>query len=190
MLEELMGSRTRSKILGLFFSHPGEEFYVREVERKIAENINSVRRELNNLMELGILLSYKKGNQRYFRINKNLPIYEELKMIFIKTDGLADELKQVLEREAGIETAFIYGSWSEGREKLHSDIDLFIIGEVDENRLISGLNDLETRLSREINYVIFGSREVRKRVRENDPFVKGVMNGQKIFLVGDPGENS
>ena len=111
-------------------------------------------------------------------------------MIFIKTDGLADELKQVLEREAGIETAFIYGSWSEGREKLHSDIDLFIIGEVDENRLISGLNDLETRLSREINYVIFGSREVRKRVRENDPFVKGVMKGQKIFLVGDPGENS
>ena len=182
-----MGSRTRSKILGLFFSHPNEEFYVREVERRIKENINSVRRELNKLMELGILLSYKKGNQRYFRINKNLPIYEELKMIFIKTDGLADELKQVLGKEAGIESAFIYGSWAEGKEKLKSDVDLFIIGEVDENRLISGLNDLEKRLSREINYVIFLSQEVQKRVRANDPFVKNVMEGSKIFLVGDPG---
>lgn len=181
-----MGSRTRSKILGLFFSHPDEEFFVREMERRIKENINSVRRELNKLMELGILLSYKKGNQMYFRINKDLPIYEELKMIFIKTDGLADELKQVLGKEKGIESAFIYGSWAEGKEKLQSDIDLFIVGEVDEHRFILGLNDLEKKLSREINYVIFDSNEIEKRMKQNDPFVKNVIEGSKIVLVGEP----
>ena len=183
-----MGSKTRSKILSLFFTHPDEEFYVREVERKIQENINSVRRELNKLTEHGVLLSYKKGNQRYFQINKRLPIYEELKMIFIKTDGVGNELKRILQKEKCIEIAFIYGSWADGTERLHSDIDLFIVGEVDEDKLIKDLNALEKRLSKEINYVIFNRDEVRKRLQKNDPFVKNVMERAKIFLVGEPSE--
>ncbi len=185
MLDELMGSRTRSKVLSLFFSHPNEEFYVREVVRKVKENFNSVRRELNKLAELGILFSNKKGNQKYFQINKDLPIYEELKMIFIKTDGLANELKNILEKEKGIEQAFIYGSWAEGKERLLSDIDLFIVGEIDENRIIKGLNELEKRLSREINYVIFESNELENRLKKEDPFIKNVIEGPKIFLVGE-----
>lgn len=183
-----MGSKTRSKILSLFFTHPNEEFYVREIERKIEENINSVRRELNKLTEHGILLSHKKGNQRYFQINKRLPIYEELKMIFIKTDGIGNELKRILTKEKAIEMAFIYGSWAEGKERLLSDIDLFIVGEVDEDKLIKDLNALEKWLSKEVNYVIFDRDEVRKRLQEKDPFVKNVMEGAKIFLVGEPSE--
>lgn len=189
MLEELMGSKTRSKILGLFFSYPDQEFYVREVVRKVKENFNSVRRELNKLEGLGLLSSYRKGNQRYFKVNKKLPIYEELKMIFIKTDGLASELKQTLVRVKGIEQAFIYGSWAEGRERLQSDIDIFIVGNIDENNINKGLNEMEKKLKREVNYVIFERNELRKRIRENDPFVKNVIEGKKIFLVGESGEN-
>lgn len=185
MLDELMGSKTRSKVLSLFFSHPNEEFYVREVVRKVNENLNSVRRELNKLTELGILHSNTKGNHKYFQINKNLPIYEELKMIFIKTDGLANELKQILAREKGIKQAFIYGSWAAGKEKLLSDIDIFIVGEIDENRVIKDLNELEQRLSREINYVIFDTNEFKNRLKKDDPFIKNVIEGPKIFLIGE-----
>ncbi len=183
-----MGSRTRSKILSLFFSHPDEEFYVREIARRVEENFNSVRRELNKLTELGILLSNRKGNQRYFQINKELPIYEELKMIFIKTDGIANELRQILEREKAIELAFIYGSWAEGKGRLLSDIDVFIVGEVDENEFISGLNTLEKKLSREINYVIFDRDDMEFRLKKKDPFVVNVTKGPKIYLVGEQNE--
>lgn len=183
-----MGSRTRSKILSLFFSHPDEEFYVREIARRIEENFNSVRRELNKLKKLGILLSRRKGNQRYFQINNKLPIYEELKMIFIKTDGIANELKQILEKDKNIELAFIYGSWAEGKERLLSDIDLFIVGKVDENGIIEGLNTLEKKLSREINYVIFSEDEVKRRLKRKDPFIKNVFESPRIFLVGEGSE--
>lgn len=188
MLEELMGSRTRGKILSLFFLHPDEEFYVREIVRKVKENHNSVRRELNKLTNLGVLLSNRKGNLRYFQINKKFPIYEELKMIYVKTDGIGNEIKNILEEQKRIEMAFIYGSWAEGKERLLSDIDLFIVGEVDEDMLIESLNTLEKKLSREINYVIFDKDELKRRLEKKDPFVKNVVKGRKIILFGEPSE--
>ena len=183
-----MGSRTRSKILSLFFSHPDEEFYVREVVRRVRENYNSVRRELNKLTSVGVLLSKRRGNLRCFQVNKKLPIYEDLKMIFIKTDGIGNELKAVLKKQKKIQLAFIYGSWAEGKEKFLSDIDVFIIGEVNEDKLIEGLNALEKRLSRNINYVIFFRDEFNRRMRNKDPFVKNVIEGKKIILIGELNE--
>ncbi len=106
-----------------------------------------------------------------------------------KTEGFVVELKQIFKGESGVKHAFIYGSWAEGKEKLNSDIDIFVVGDVDEQSLISGLNDLEKRLSREINYVIFGTNELKERQKGEDPFIKKVFVGKKIFLVGGPLED-
>jgi predicted nucleotidyltransferase len=183
-----MGSRTRSKILSLFFSYPDEEFYVREVVRKVGENYNSVRRELTKLTSVGVLLSTRRGNLRYFQVNKDLPIFDELKMIFIKTEGIGNELIEILKKQKKIHLAFLYGSWAEGKEKFLSDIDLFIVGKVDEEKLIRDLNIVEKRLSREINYVIFDRNELKRKLQKRDPFVKNVMEGKKIILAGELSE--
>jgi predicted nucleotidyltransferase len=84
--------------------------------------------------------------------------------------------------------AFIYGSWAEGKEKFLSDIDVFIVGEVNEDKLIEGLNAMEKKLSRAINYVIFDKDEFKRRMRKKDPFVKNVIEGKKIILVGELNE--
>ena len=98
MLGELIKSRSRSKILELFLSNSELEIHLREISRRIAENYNSTRRELNYLEELSLLISRKDGNQRYFKINKDHLIYPDLKNIFLKTSGMGNVIKNSLDK--------------------------------------------------------------------------------------------
>lgn len=87
-----------------------------------------------------------------------MPIYNELASIILKTEGVAKELQDSLS-EIGVEVAFIYGSFASGKAGVDSDIDIFIIGEVDEDNLIIKIREVEKKLSREINYVLFTAKE-------------------------------
>ena len=185
MLQELITSKARSKILRLFLANPDNKFYVREIVRKLNENYNSIRRELNKLEDIGILESAREANLKYFYVNKKLSIYEELQRIFFKTDGLGDVIRDRIKEIGDVKTVFIYGSFAKGEETLISDIDLFIVGELDENKLIVTIRDLEKNLSREINYVIFNSKELKARYKNNDPFIKNVLAEKKIMLIGE-----
>jgi len=164
--------------------NPGRELYVRELARITGENINAVRRELANLEEIGLLKSKRRGNSKYFVINKNMPIYNELARIILKTEGVANVVQNAL-LELGAETAFIYGSFASGTAGLESDIDLFIIGELNEEELIQTIRNVEKELSREINYVLFTAQEFENRVKSKDPFVLNVLKESKIMLIGD-----
>ena len=188
MLEHLITSRTRSKILELFLSEPGLEIHLREIARRIEENINSARRELNHLEEVSILTSRKDGNQRYFKINKANLIYPDLKNIYLKTAGVGNAIRNSLVEIGDIQYCFIYGSYARHTEKPDSDLDIFIVGEVDENKLIPVINSLETKLNREINYILYTLEEYRKRVERRDKFVMNVLEGEKIMLFGDENE--
>lgn len=84
MLSKLFTSKTRSKIITLFMLNPGEELYVREITKKINENINSVRRELSNLEDIGLLTSRKAGNLKYFRVDNEFYLYNELYNMVMK----------------------------------------------------------------------------------------------------------
>jgi len=184
MLQKLFTSKTRVKLLTLFMMNPGREMYIREIARSTKENINAVRRELANLEEIGLLKSERKGNSKYYVANKKMPIYNELASIILKTEGVAKELKDSL-IEIGVETAFIYGSFASGEATVNSDIDIFIIGEINENKLIIKIKEVEKRLSREINYVLFTVKEFEKRVKSKDPFVLNVLKEPKAMLIGD-----
>lgn len=185
MLQRLLKSKTRVKLLTLFLMNPEREMYIRETVRITNENINAIRRELSNLEEIGLLKSRRRGNTKSYTVNKNMPIYNELTNIILKTEGVAKLLQENLSELGKVKNAFIYGSFASKKAGLNSDIDLFIIGKVDENQLIMLIKKVEKKLSREINYVLFGPNELKERIKNKDPFVSNVLKEPKIMLIGN-----
>ena len=188
MLEQIVTSKTRVKLLTLFLLNPDTEMYVREISRRIEENINAVRRELANLEDIGLLGSYFKGNLKYFVVNKQMPIYEELKSIILKTEGVSKVLRDDLQKLSSIDRAYIYGSFASGKADGTSDIDVMIVGDVDEDSLIIDIKQLEDFLMREVNYTLYTPEEYTKRLQNKDSFITNVLREQRIPLIGDANE--
>ena len=182
--EKIFGSRIRAKILGWLFTHPKESFFVRQMASILKEDPTNVSREMANLEELGILRSKRNGNLKNFQVNRECPFFEELKGLILKTTGVAGRIRAALDRLAGIEYAFIYGSYAKGEEKAESDVDLLILGDVDMDRLDSNLVKLEKMLGREINYVLYNMDEFKAKKKANDGFLRDVLKGKKIMVVG------
>ena len=111
MLEAIVSSQTRVKLLTLFLLNPGREYYVREIERMTEENINAVRRELSNLESFGLITGQKKGNQQYYTVNQDFFLYEDLQKIVLKTEGVARIIKEKLGDTKDINCMFIYAGW-------------------------------------------------------------------------------
>ncbi|AXV39081.1 nucleotidyltransferase domain-containing protein [Methanobacterium sp. BAmetb5] len=185
MLSKLFTSKTRSKIITLFMLNPGEELYVREITKKINKNINSVRRELSNLENIGLLTSRKAGNLKYFKVDNEFYLYHELYSMVMKTEGVAQLLKENVKKWGQIKLAFIYGSYATKEAGPGSDIDVFMVGDIDEDALITEFNTLERKLSREINYIILSNEEYHEKIHNNDPFIKEILHEPKIIILGE-----
>ncbi len=185
MLEKLFTSKTRVKLLTLFLLNPETDMYFREIVRMTNENNNAVRRELRNLEEMGLLSSMKKGNLKYYTVNKKMPIFTELTNIILKTEAVGKMLIESMRTIGEIRAAFVYGSFARGSASGKSDIDLFIIGRVNEDELIRNIEKLEMQISREINYVLFTDEEVKERIKNRDPFIRNVLKEKKVVLIGD-----
>lgn len=184
IINRLFSSKLRIKLLDVFLSLPDARFYIRELERKIKEEAKNVSRELKNLEALGLLLSEKQGNLKYYSVNENFFLYPELKAIIFKTTGVQGLLKEAVERLKGIETAFIYGTYATGKESESSDVDIMIIGKPDLTELNEIISDLEEKLNREINYMCFDQEEFKERRKAGDAFINDVLSGEKIMLKG------
>jgi len=178
-------SKLRSRILRLYFSHPEKEYYLRELERLFKKPVAYVRRELLNLERAGLFISQFKGKERYFRLNKKYPLYQEIKKIVFKTVGVEGSLKKILKNIKNIKVAFIFGSYAKGTEDYLSDIDLMLIGAPDEDKLISPIRKLEEGIDREIYYHIYSPSDLKKKINQKDSFIENVLIGPKIFLIGD-----
>lgn len=187
---DLTKSKLRARILLLFFSHPEKEYYLRELERLLKKPVAYVRRELVNLEKMGLFVSEAKGKERYFRLNLKYPLYEEVKKIVDKTVGAEGSLKALLEKNRDIHLAFIFGSYAEKKEDPLSDIDLMIVGDPNEDKLLDEINKLENVLSREINYHIYSLVDWKKKIKKKNFFIKNILNRPKIFLIGDKDELS
>jgi len=183
VLERLIPSKTRVKLLTLFLLNPEREIYLREAQRMTGENLNAVRRELTNLEEIGLLTSTRRGNARYYVVNRDFPIYNELTAIILKTEGVAKVVREHLAGVGGVDTVFIFGSFASGKAGAASDIDLFVVGHVDEDLLMAAVREAEATLGREINYVLFPREEMDQRIAEGDPFVVNVLNEPRVMLI-------
>lgn len=188
MLQKLFSSRVRVEILSVFLMNPKRELYVREIERLTGEDYKNVSMELRNLEEIGLLSSRNEGNLKYFSLNKGFVIYEELKSIFMKTKGAVGIIREAVSTKRHIDYAFIYGSFATGEERAESDIDVMVIGEISLEEVLRLIRGPEEKLSREINVSLYDLQEMRKRVKDRNPFIMEVLEGSKIMLVGDEDE--
>jgi len=183
-------TKNQTLILEIFFSDPNKSYYLRELGRMIGKEPGVFQRAINKLVESGILISEYRAKSRFFKLNKNHPLYQELKSIFFKTVGAEGRLRETLKKIKNIKIAFIFGSYAKGKEDSFSDIDLMIIGKPDENKLISEIIKIEKELDREINYHIFSPADWKKKLEEKASFLENVLSQPKIFLIGNKNELS
>ncbi len=187
--EELISSalfgKTRRKVLGLFFSHPDESYYLRQTARLTGIAPGTVQRELKRLAGAGILTRSGRGQRQHYRANRNCPVFSELKSLMIKTAGLADELRRFLAPLSDkLEFAAVYGSLAKGTATANSDVDLLIVGEVDELELHRRISRAESKLSRPVNYTLLDRKEFDRRRQANGGFLNRVLKQPLIFVAG------
>lgn len=181
----LFKSKTRRAVFNLYFTNPEAEYYLRELERTLSLPVSMIRKELLQLEKEGLFVSYRKGNLVYYHINKSYPLFAELKSIVFKTIGIQGLLKELLGKIKGIDVAFIYGSFARNSENAASDIDLFVIGNPNENELVREINSAEKAIKREINYTLYSAAEFKKKKRAKDSFILDLLENPRIFLTGD-----
>jgi len=187
MLYKLFSSKTRVEILRLFLFNAGNSFYQRQISSFTKQPIRGVQREVEKLHKIGFLEKSIQGNRIYYKVNRNTPIFEDLKNIFLKSVGIAEALKENI-KDNKIKIAFIYGSYAKGEESLLSDIDLMVIGDISSKQLSGLLAKPKTELMREINYAVFSLNEFIGKAMQKDHFINSVLKDKKIFIIGSDDE--
>ena len=196
MIEQLFGSKTRVKLLQLFYSNPNRSFYVREITRKIDEQINSVRRELANLLNVGIIGSDNTNNRLYYEVNQKYEYYDPLLAIFGEkgSGGKARAKKTADAGKVSDEDAFkalghlelvIYtGQFTRDDT---SGIDILIVGDVNQNAMQKFVSDLEKQENKDIRYTVMAPTEFNYRRQIKDRFITTVLDSKKQILVDNIG---
>jgi predicted nucleotidyltransferase len=180
----LLNTKLRGKLLTYSFTHPDENYYVRELSSLIDEDPGNLSRELKKLEEEGLYTSTKKGNVKFYSLNRRYPLFKELKKIIFKTEGVEGSLKEAVSRFKGISLAFIYGSYAIEKEKKVSDIDLVVVGEFPQNKFTHDIRGLESKLNREINFTSYTREEFEKEGKKDGGFLSLVLKDKILILKG------
>ena len=184
ILEYLITSRVKRNLLKLFLTNPATEFYVRDIARRVGEPPNAVYRELGYLEKAGLVAPRRAGNLKYYSVVRESPVYPALKKIIYATIGFGDYLAEKLQETSKIDLAFIYGSVARNEETPRSDIDLFIVGDIGEEDLHRLVSHVEADIGRPVNYMLMDRAEYLQRKAGDEPFLKRVLNGEKLLLAG------
>lgn len=178
--------KTRQAVLALLYGRADSSFYTKQVLDAAKSGRGTVQRELKNLTDTGIILRKVQGRQVYYQANSRCPIFNELKSIVRKTFGVADVVRQSLSSKADrIRIAFIFGSIAMSADDRKSDIDVMVVGRISFEDTISLLREAEEKVGREVNPVVYPVSEFKQKIQENYHFLRTVLEGDKIFLIGD-----
>lgn len=181
MLEQLFGSRTRAKLLKLFFNHPDKSFYVREITRKIGERINSVRRELANLTDLGLLKSFPKNKRKFYQVNSSFVLFNELKDLIFKSHlSLENNFLKKLQKIGSLKLLLLTGRLANNPQ---INTDILIVGRINRSKLKRLMKTFQKSIDQELNYTIFTPKEYRYRKEITDRFLYAILEGKKIVLI-------
>jgi len=187
-IDRLFGSTTRVALLSKMMMNPDRSFFIRELSRELKIPYGMLYKEEKNLVSLGILTEEKKGKVTLVSVNKTLPYFAEIRRLITKTTGLADLMKSTLSRLRGIRYALIYGSFASGEESESSDIDLLVIGDVDEEKVLNAISETEKEVGREINYILWSEKEFTKRVESKHHLLTDIVSKPLIMLIGEEDE--
>jgi DNA-binding transcriptional ArsR family regulator len=181
--------KTRQGILAALLVRPDKTWYASELARRMAVTPSSLQRELRDLTRAGILKSHRQGRMAYYQANRESPLFEDLRGLFLKTAGLVDVLANALKPLAArITWAFVYGSIASGHEQSDSDIDLMIIGKVSPADLPLPLRRARELLGREINPTVYAPAEFAKKLAFKDHFLAQVLAKPKLDVLGSEDE--
>jgi len=175
----------RRQVLGLLLLHPDESFHLREIARATNTQPGTLRRELAQLADSGVLSREKMGNLVRYKADTACPIYDELRGILKKTAGVVDVLRAGLASLSDkISVAFVYGSLASGAERRASDIDVMIVGKVTFEEAVGALHASQIELRREVNPNVYRPDEFKKKAKEKDHFLSRVLEQPKLFILG------
>ena len=191
MIDALFGSKTRVKLLHLFLNSPGQSFYVREITRKIDEQINSVRRELSNMLEVGVITSDSADNKLYYQVNQRYDYYVPLRAIFGDNVGEmgsssamanepTDEYSMAIRAIPGLRLALLAGVLVRGST---SGVDVLLVGTLSSQKVKAAISVIEKGEGRDINYTVLSYEEFYYRLSVRDRFITEILNGKYVVLV-------
>lgn len=185
-LKRLFISQTRLKLINIFFSFPKEIFYVRQLVRMSEEEINSVRRELENLKSAGLILSEWRGNRLYYWSNSNSPLYLDLLVIAAKNSSLCKNLSERNSRSGLTRLLLFSYKFISGEEKKTDDIDLIVVGDISIKEIEDYIKTEESERNQEINYMVMSRPEFQLRKQKRDPFLISFFLNCPVVIIGSP----
>ncbi|MCK4472853.1 MAG: hypothetical protein KAW49_13820 [Anaerolineae bacterium] len=185
MLEKLISSSARVKIIRLLLLNEEKRYYQREIAELTGLPVRAVQREGIRLTEMGLLHRTEDGNRVYFQANPACSIFLELKRILLKTVALESLLGDALAGGEQIKIAFIYGSYAASRETTTSDIDLFVIGFTSSRQLSTALRPVQAEIQRDVNYHLVTPEDLQEKILQGNGFLRNVLDGPKIFVIGN-----
>jgi hypothetical protein len=185
MFDDLITSKTRIKILHLFLGNLGEIFHVREIVRRVDEEINAVRRELIILEKKGVLGIEARANRVYYSLNKSYPFYYDLITIHAKESGLGGDIIKNRVKLGRIKYAMLSGNFAHNLPNTGETVDLLVVGIVILPELSLLIKKEEEVKKREINYTIMNEDEFNFRKQRRDPFISSIIHGSRVMLIGE-----
>lgn len=187
-LNDLLVSKVRVKVLELFYKNPEEMYYVREITRLIKEEINAVRRELERMLECGLLKSEQRGNRLYYYLNKRYLYHQELQRIVTKSTGLGKKIRRYRRKLGSLSYVMFSGTFASRQQARPDELDILLVGDVVLPELEAIIKAEQKELGREINYAVLNADEFEFRKTRRDPFVMEVLYGVRVMIIGDENE--
>lgn len=184
-MEEIIVSKVRIKILQLFLTSTDNLLYVREIVRRVDEEINAVRRELARLEKYGLVASEWRANRRYYRFRKDYPFYPEILGLVVKSTGLGGAIVKNRGKIGRIKYAMMATRFIKNEVSGSEDVDLLVVGQIVLPELQALIAEEQSKREREINYSFMDEPEFNFRVKRRDPFIIKVLIQSKIMLLGD-----
>lgn len=195
MIDALFGSKTRVKLLHLFLNHPGQSFYVREITRLIDEQINSVRRELANMLAVGVITSDNADNKLYYQVSQDYEFYTALRAIFanepitaqaskpshaVAEGSLDNKYLSAIADISALRLAILSGAIVKGS---NSTVDVLLVGTLPATKVKSAISKIETLEGREINYSVLSYEDFYYRLSVRDKFITEILNGKHVVAL-------
>lgn len=176
-------SKVRRKLLGYYFTNPSARHHLRDLAERLSSDPSNLSKELRRLEQEGLFRSETSGRQKYFQLNRQYPLFDEVRRIIEKTIGAGASIRESLKKVGEIDEAYLYGSFAENQQDSASDIDLLIIGIPREKDLAQAVRKLERQLGREVNYTVLTPKEFESRRARKDAFLENVWHNKRIPLI-------
>ncbi|MEX1052365.1 MAG: hypothetical protein WEC80_00785 [Patescibacteria group bacterium] len=184
MLDHIIPSQTRIKVLELFYHNPENSYYLRKVVREVEKEVNAVKRELDILEGEKVLFKEKRLNKVFYTLNKNYVFYEEFLRIFAKTGTFAKMIYDKLTKLGKVKFVSMSLKFAKKQQIKEDEVYLFLVGSVVVPEITSIVSEVEKEFGSEINYTVMTEEEFNFRKKNNDQFVWRFLKQPKIMLMG------